>query len=162
MTQEEKNLFLKDICSRIPYGVKATTTLTGWNDAYLVTGYNDDKIYLNCPVYDRGDDEWDIEFVKPYLRPMSSMTGEEKRDFENQFGVEISVDERWGNSVVWNPGSSDDYIDVEFEFEFDYMCLISEWLDKKMFDWRRIKKNNKMVSMIKAGLALEAPEGMYI
>ena len=81
MTQEEKSLLLKDLCSRLPYGVKATTTSNGWRDVYIVSGCNDDRIYLDCPVYDEGDDEWLIESVKPYLRPMSSMTEEEYAEY---------------------------------------------------------------------------------
>ena len=81
MTQEEKQLLLQDICARLPYGVKATTTSNGWRDVYVVSGYNDDRIYLDCPVYDEGDDEWLVESVRPYLRPMSSMTEEEKEEY---------------------------------------------------------------------------------
>lgn len=100
------------------------------------------------------DDGW-----LPYLRPMSSMTEEEKKEFKEQFGFELDIDENWGHSLLWNTGSSDGYIDVEFEL--DNIDLVSVWLDEKMFDWRRIKKDNKRISMIKAGLAIEAPKGMY-
>ena len=65
MTQEEKLLLLQDLCARLPYGVKATTTANGWRDVYVVSGYNDDRIYLDCPVYDEGDDEWLVESIKP-------------------------------------------------------------------------------------------------
>jgi hypothetical protein len=78
MTKEEKQLMLEDLCARIPYGVKATTKSGCWNETYVVEGYRNDRIYLDCPVYDEGDDEWMVESVVPYLRPMSSMTEEEK------------------------------------------------------------------------------------
>ena len=82
MTQKNKQLLLKDLCARLPYGVKATTTSNGWSDVYIVSGCNDDRIYLDCPVYDEGDDEWLIESVKPYLRPMSSMTEDEVKKYD--------------------------------------------------------------------------------
>ena len=78
MKQKEKYLLLQVLCSMLPHGVKATTTSNKWNGTYTITGYNNDRIYLDCPVYDEGDDEWLVESVKPYLRPMSSMTEEEK------------------------------------------------------------------------------------
>lgn len=102
MTQEEKQLLLQDICARLPYGVKATTTANGWRDVYVVSGYNDDRIYLDCPVYDEGDDEWLVESVKPYLRPMSSMTEEEKEEYniivDALFDTGISYLNDWLNS----------------------------------------------------------------
>lgn len=102
MTQEEKQLLLQDICARLPYGVKATTTANGWRDVYVVSGYNNDRIYLDCPVYDEGDDEWLIESVKPYLRSMESMTKEEKEEYniiiDALFDTGISYLNDWLNS----------------------------------------------------------------
>lgn len=102
MTKEEKQLSLQDLCARLPYGVKATTTANGWRDVYVVSGYNDDRIYLDCPVYDEGDDEWLVESVRPYLRPMSSMTEEEKEEYniivDALFDTGISYLNDWLNS----------------------------------------------------------------
>ena len=102
MTQEEKLLLLQDLCARLPYGVKATTTANGWRDVYVVSGYNDDRIYLDCPGYDEGDDEWLVESIKPYLRPMSSMTKEEKEEYniivDALFDTGISYLNDWLNS----------------------------------------------------------------
>ena len=102
MEKEYKEILLRDICARLPYGVKATTTANGWRDVYVVSGYNDDRIYLDCPVYDEGDDEWLVESVKPYLRPMSSMTKEEKEEYniivDALFDTGISYLNDWLNS----------------------------------------------------------------
>lgn len=74
MTQEDKELLLlKDLCSRLPYGVKIE--LTWWvmgEGTCINTTLEPDHIeqLLN-------DEDGNIE-VKPYLRPMSSMTEEEK------------------------------------------------------------------------------------
>lgn len=145
MTQEEKDLLLKDLCARLPYGVKATTTLNGWSDAYIVTGYNGDKIYLDCPVYGEGNDEWDIESVKPYLRPMFSMTDEEVNflfehlpyDFTRIYSGEFDLE------------------DIHFRqnISIDDMAFLLDCLNKWHFDYR---------GLIEKGLAIEAPEGMYI
>jgi hypothetical protein len=64
MTQEEKQLLLKDLCARLPYGVMIY--FEGWNPEKL------SEINLNEDVYN-GMGGIPI----PYLRPMSSMTDEE-------------------------------------------------------------------------------------
>lgn len=64
MTQEEKELLLRDLCARLPYGV----ILSVDNGKYR----EDKKIW---PGLFNSDDLWD---AKPYLRSMSNMTEEEE------------------------------------------------------------------------------------
>lgn len=77
MTQEQKNLLLKDLCSRLPYGVKVNNEIQGDFNIYgicenLVFGRNE-----VCHI------DFNIENIKPYLFPLSSMTDEqEKEDYE--------------------------------------------------------------------------------
>lgn len=62
MTQEDKNLLLKDLCARLPYGVMVENVLN--HEVF------DLSKYLHClPAA--------LENFKPYLRPMDSMTEEE-------------------------------------------------------------------------------------
>lgn len=65
MTQEDKELLLKDICARLPYGV--IIQVKDWTDldAELKIGHIN-RLQIN-----------DVE-LKPYLFPMSSMTEEQK------------------------------------------------------------------------------------
>ena len=77
MTREEKQQLLQDLCARLPYGVNIE--LTWWvmgEGTYINTTLEPDHIeqLLN-------DEDGDTE-IKPYLRPISSMTKEEKRNFE--------------------------------------------------------------------------------
>lgn len=68
MTQEEKELLLKDICARLPYGVR----MKGVNEDFELSINTSPKrlsYVLNS-----------VDF-KPYLRPMSSMTEEESKEF---------------------------------------------------------------------------------
>ena len=132
MTQEDKSLLLQDLSARLPYGVKATTTSNGWRDVYIVSGCNDNRIYLDCPVYDEGDDEWLIESVKLYLRPMSSMTEEEINEFIQISDNVLRIGERKSTCIL-----SIEQID---------------WLLAHHFDYR---------GLIEKGLALEAPSEMY-
>lgn len=69
MTQEEKQLLLKDLCARLPYGVKLryVEDLVVKKESHIITLNN---IYLEHIL--NGDAD-----IKPYLRPMSSMTDEE-------------------------------------------------------------------------------------
>ena len=76
MTQEDKELLLKDLCARLPYGVKIE--LTWWvmgEGTCINTTLEPDHIeqLLN-------DEDGDTE-IKPYLFPMSSMTEEEKEEY---------------------------------------------------------------------------------
>lgn len=136
MEKKDKELLLKDICARLLYGVKATTTSNGWNGTYTITGYANDRIYLDCPVYDEGDDEWLVESIRPYLRPMSSMTEEEMEEFN-----------KLSSGVVWR---KDILHDIVLGVRYNTEAI--DWLNKKMFDYR---------GLIPMGLALEAKEGMY-
>lgn len=79
MTQENKELLYKDICTRLPYGVIYNF---GGNEGCdyklkvicVALSWNDSSITL--------DNAFPIEDCKPYLRPMSSMTEEEKEEYE--------------------------------------------------------------------------------
>ena len=163
MSNEEKQLLLEDLCARLPYGVKATTTSNGWKDVYIVSGCKDDRIYLDCPVYDEGDDEWLIEFVKTYLRPMSSMTEEDlisyaKYEFANDDIYKI-VDIRCTGKGFINIYCSllrdPEHYPVTFQrtktSPLENWRGI-DWLNSHHFDFR---------CLIEKGLALEAPDGMY-
>ena len=82
MTQEHKELLLKDICSRLPYGVKIE--LSWWDMGkwtYIDTTLEADHIEQLI-----NDEDDDIE-IEPYLRPMSSMTGEEFTKLKEYSGL---------------------------------------------------------------------------
>ena len=72
MTQEDKDLLLRDLCARLPYGVKGVeaNTLCSLN---TVTHFK--SIVKNI--------EYKIEHLgfKPYLFPLSSMTEEQSMEF---------------------------------------------------------------------------------
>ena len=110
MTQEDKELLLKDLCARLPYGVKIK--LIRWDideGVYINTTLEPDDIerLLN-------DEDGDIE-IKPYLFPLSSMTDEEQRTLDSMCnGVEM-VSRLSGLKM--------------FDKAFD-------WLNKNHFDYR--------------------------
>jgi hypothetical protein len=154
MTQEDRELLLKDLSARLPYGVKCTTK-SMWDGIYTIEGYRDNRFFLDCPVYDEGDDEWIIESVVPYLRPMSSMTEEEAKELSILYGIKdilsIKITDEYIEVVVDDGFCSTETRTIWYD-EIISSIEIFDWLNKKMFDYR---------GLIDKGLVLEAPEGMY-
>ena len=121
MTNEERNLLTKDLCARLPYGV--VVHFDGWNPEKLT------QIDLRELVFnDMGG------IPKPYLRPLGSMTDEEREEFRLLGGV-----------MSYNPVHN---IYAMAAFSADAY----DWLNKNHFDYR---------GMIEKGLAITAKEGMY-
>lgn len=79
MTQEDKELLFQDLSARLPYGVKFP-----WNYAWdqetsvieVLEEIDKDGYIDEAKIYS-------VEDIKPYLRPMSSMTKEEKEEYCN-------------------------------------------------------------------------------
>lgn len=115
MTQEEKQVLIKDLCARLPYGVKVN---------YYGTP-------MQMPLQALSDEEME-NGIKPYLRPIDSMTEEEANEVAGEI-IHSNINSR---GFVWVEDCST-YID---------------WLNAHHFDYR---------GLIEKGLALEAPEGMY-
>lgn len=72
MTQEQKELLLKDLCARLPHGVKISVN----DKVEILQGIN---TIDNVAEYDSFLSS-DIEEVKPYLFPLSSMTEEQEKE----------------------------------------------------------------------------------
>ena len=115
MTQEDKQLLLKDLCGRLPYGViiKHKDEHGKSIDARLV-GYNGDwfNYYIDDLCF-----HLKIHEFKPYLRPMSSMTEEEGLIAE-EMGCETTLED-------WQKAN---YIDWLNAHHFDYRGLIEKGL----------------------------------
>jgi len=125
MTPEEKSILLKDLCARLPYH---TIVSTGEEDLELV------KVdILNGLVYVFSESflEFDAFEIKPYLRPMLSMTEEEDKEY-----AKVIVKSQ----------------DCSLENSESATTMANDWLLSKGFDVR---------GLISKGLALVAPEGMY-
>lgn len=80
MTKEDKELLLKDLCARLPYGVKFLRE--SWNFEWdeelsvieVLKDIDKDGYINNTKIYT-------VDDIKPYLFPMSSMTEEEKEEY---------------------------------------------------------------------------------
>lgn len=136
MKEKDKDLLLKDLCMRLPYrvfirpeGLDGYELLTFEPDPDLdvLTGVkylqNDDPIFIT------DGSEYEIGDFKPYLRPMSSMTEEEKSLF---------LDLR--NTLTYQENG---------EYDLDDFNELQDFLNRNHFDWR---------GLIPMGLAIEVTE----
>ena len=133
MTQEEKQLLLKDLCGRLLYQPK----LQIYYKHISSSGVFDDELYEIDIDEQYCNDGRRLEDIKPYLRLMSSMTEEEK--------VEIQDLQHQNTQEVFKDPS-------EIRGYRFYDISVVDWLNSHHFDYR---------GLIEKGLALEAPEGIY-
>ena len=136
MKQGDKELLLRYLSMALPYGVKVQQFDD--IDAYKLLGIDGDVLHIDCPVYDEGDGYVEVEYCKPYLRLMSSMTEEEKKEFDN-FCV---IDE-----FVWEGKT-----EIGYKNQAIIMSVAINWLLKKHFDF---------LGLIPKGLAIEVTEENY-
>ena len=131
MTQKDKELLLKDLCARLPYGVMVQDELGRINK--LVIGnadlvrlyYNDFSIY--------GENSLSL----PFLRPLSSITNEELHEVQEILGKCVEICN--GFDIV--------EILQEKIFSFRELQGVFEWLLKNHFDYG---------GLIEKGLAIDA------
>ena len=151
MTQEEKQLLFKDLCSRLPYGVRYKGD-GGWGiNPYQHTTSLCDILTSEEPLV--------------YLHPMSSMTEEERQSIEklSKCYVKTIVLERDRKGRVKRKmvylDNQIDEVDLFGDSDYEY-CHINQqniiesmdYLNAHHFDYR---------GLIEKGLALEAKGGMY-
>ena len=110
MTQEEKELVLQDLSARVPYGVKVRFSYVITSPAIL---RGIDKDLIECDVA-----MCEIEDVRPYLFPLSSMIEEQKEEYHNLCSV--GTDE-CGDIIYFNTYESIGYLNKN---KFDYRYLI--------------------------------------
>ena len=150
MTQEEKMLLIKDLSARLPYAVTVEHT-SGFrgtlHDITVHHMYDDnDNVYdAICYTDFFGDeDSIYIEYFKPYLFPLSSMT--EEQFVELKVFADLIYESDTLELVEWN----DNYKTLEFWLEeVPSYCVIKvfDWLNNNHFDYR---------GLIEQGLALDA------
>ena len=141
MTQEDKELLLKDLCARLPYEVVGKCEIDASYDTSFDTkfqthifdarvyGLKEDLLLVTPLIEDRDEQEFaneevangiDVLDFKPYLFPMSSMTEEQQINL-TKF-VENGI---YGENILY------------------------DWLNKNHFDYR---------GLIEKGLAIDATE----
>ena len=143
MTQEHKELLLKDLCARLPYGVKFMCN----KNIYTTKG-------LDLIVTDEGDWEYavtakdtapiEIDFIKPYLFPLSSMTEEQEKEIQEITGNPdyACITRKTDGLELWL-----NFIDTDPTIWLDAIFEVQDYLNKNHFDYR---------GLIEKGLAINA------
>jgi hypothetical protein len=102
MTPEERQLLLKDLCPRLPYNIIIRCTDSD----------TDYKCFLTTDILHEIQNGYEYYDYKPYLRPMSSMTEEERKHFESL--------------CCWGKWESGPIITLK----------AADWLNENKFDYR--------------------------
>lgn len=139
MTQKDKNILLKDLCARLPY-----------NFVYCYCNApfaNGKPIVLTPVVISNLMNAAEDLVIKPYLRPMDSMTEEELEEFRTLIFPEASC--AYEDCLEWDTQLiGGGYLQISVE---DFSNVI-DWLNAHHFDYR---------GLIEKSLAIVAPEEMY-
>lgn len=148
MAKEDKQLILSDLCSRLPYRVYVDYSHNAFDvhkGRYIKHG---SKCILRCYLLDvflsPRQDEKD-EYIKPYLRPLSSMTGEESVELSN-------IINEWSNKDLFYLTEEPSLEYALWKINYSISPALFDWLNRKMFDYR---------GLIPKGLANVAPEDLY-
>ena len=114
MTQEDKDLLLKDLCARLPYGVMCKDT-----NINIIGTLSQIGLHYDMCVLDKDNGESESCYIpncKPYLFPLSSMTEEQK--------LELTTIKT--------------YVSLNKNKEY----LLFDWFHKNHFDYRNLIERN--------------------
>lgn len=141
MTQEDKELLLKDLSSRLPYGVKVNNEIQG---NFTVYGICENFIYGRSEVCHI---DFAVEKIKPYLFPLSSMTDRQRIELYKALGAgyqsHYHLSKEWedfNNSI----DNNDLFLPASWCSDLNKMY---NYLNKNHFDYREL---------IYIGLAIDA------
>lgn len=129
MDSQNKALLFIDICGKYPFGLlvkmenknMCVDDIKFIRNDYFLTLKDGEKTYIGV----------DVERIKPYLRPLSSMTEDEKSEYKKTFDT---YENGMGTKLTCQ----------------SYQTF--DWLNAHHFDYR---------GLIELGLALEALPKMY-
>ena len=138
-TQADKELLLKDLSARLPYGVLGQCEIDASYDTEFETipqthkfqavahGIIEDSLFVSPMIENQyeleianeeiGDGVYILDF-KPYLFPLSSMTEKQKDEYQY-------ITERWMNDPAYSISDSIDWLNKN---NFDYRGLIEKGL----------------------------------
>lgn len=145
MTQEHKELLMKDLCSRVYQGVKVNVkTWSNLGQKYLYEGIFDVKsvfpslneVYIQSKSTSLSVAVGNYNIIiKPYLFPLSSMTDEQIMQSPNSIHVCDLENLRYDSELT------------ELNSRFTDLIDLIDWLNTNHFDYR---------GLIEKGLAIDA------
>ena len=137
MTQEDKEILLKDLCARLPYNIRVEYKGKTHSTIYDVLGVAHGRLAICLPFMSYTEHPL-VEEVKPYLLPLSSMTEQQKEELKNEISKQTDI-------LIERMKNDDCGIDCG-KYHF-HSLLELEWLLKNHFDYR---------GLIPKGLAIDA------
>lgn len=133
--KEYKDLLVKDLYARLPHGVMVHLV----DDGFATVAR------LDRPTMDFIED-WEI---KPYLRPVASMT-------------EAEMDKLFDILHIDKDGKDDDWIKINDDLGIKFFLPTGRWMEEMDFALDYLRSIHiDIYNFIGKKMALEAPEGMY-
>lgn len=133
------NLLSIDLCGRLPYGVKCHFKYGSAEDDITLSCIDNNVARFEYGWYGKFHVSIDADYIKPYLRPMSSMTGEEAREL-----LFVRLSSKYGESCAYIKN----FIklnEVSFRKEPPYEGSIAAWFsfENKIHDTLQIREYSK-------------------
>lgn len=125
MEQKDKEMLIKDLCARVPYHTKVSKAYWVAYDGKFELEWDKKELTSSLLNYIEEEDAW--EHIKPYLRPMSSMTDEEY----DQLYIDSRVKE--------------DSVDILDALANDLDAI--DWLNARHFDYRGLIEKNLAIEI---------------
>lgn len=155
MKKEDRELLIKELCGRLPYGVKIALKNNGGYHHENIAKKGDVTIdelkgfsgtyfsifHKNPNEWDWYDDDIDVEDIKPYLFPISSMTEEQKKEISKRYNLHTCY-----GFIEITDHTCGCYEDDNSCHLQDYLWLV-DWFNKNHFDYR---------GLIQKGIAIDA------
>ena len=149
MKQEDKILLVKDLCSRLPYGVRVCHMASEFSGVlhnisvlHMYEGNSDSDKYDSIVDYVADIDffgdgyPYEVEEFKPYLFPIASISSEQLKEVSEILGKEVEVFDNYLN-IVDHTRNTFSYLELDALFD---------WFNKNHFDYR---------NLIEKGLAID-------
>ena len=142
MKQEDKDLLLRDLSARLTYGVKVVRYIERNNKVEQLIPEMD----LSLRLFELSiSNQWFI--IKPYLRPISSLTDEEKIELQKAFNIKSSIIGEYGissNNAWWVKDRKEP---LGFDtIRYTSFCCVTDYLNSIHVDYR---------GLIERGLAIK-------
>ena len=145
MTKEDKILLVKDLCSRLPYGVRVchvaseiSGVLHNISVLHMYEGNSDSDKPDNIVDYVADIDffgdgyPYEVEAFKPYLFPLSSISSEQLKEVSEILGKDVEIFDNYLN-IVEHTRTTFSYLELDALFE---------WFNKNHFDYRNLIERN--------------------
>lgn len=118
---EDKDLLLKDLCARLPYGVKIDVTYSKESGSSLRSRLCSEEInVLDTNIL------WLFQqseiYIKPYLFPLSSMTEEQKEEIEDK--------------LIFPSNSNGGWVEILYNDKYEIPFWLIDFCNKNHFDYR--------------------------